>query len=176
MHVVGFAGYSGSGKTTLIERLVGCLGAAGQRVSVIKHAHHGFEIDRPGKDSWRHRKAGAHEVLVASPRLLALQRETPVPTEYRVVDLLNLLETVDWVLVEGYKQEPIPKIEVWRESYDKPVWYPGDPLVRAIATDAHSRLPEATTLQRLDLDDPQGVTAWMLGHASLFDVSNITGS
>ena len=172
MHVVGFAGYSGIGKTTLIERLVGQLGAAGQRVSVIKHAHHGFEIDRPGKDSWRHRKAGAHEVLVASPRLLALQRETPAPTDYRVRDLLTLLDPVDWVLVEGYKQEPIPKIEVWREAAGKPAWYPGDPLVRAIATDTQSRLPQATALPRLDLDDPQAVADWLLAHRPLFEVSD----
>ncbi|MDE2128377.1 MAG: molybdopterin-guanine dinucleotide biosynthesis protein B [Betaproteobacteria bacterium] len=168
MRVVGFAGYSGSGKTTLVEQLVGHLRLSGQKVSVIKHAHHKFDIDYPGKDSWRHRKAGAYEVLVASSHLLALQRESAQPVEYTVGDLLPMLETVDWVFVEGFKHAPIPKIEVWRHAAGKPVCYPDDPHILAIATDDADKLPQPTTARLLDLNQPAAIAQWLLDEQERF--------
>ncbi|WP_031404489.1 molybdopterin-guanine dinucleotide biosynthesis protein B [Thiomonas sp. FB-Cd] len=167
-HVVGFAGYSGSGKTTLVEQLVGHLRIAGKTVSVIKHAHHQFDIDYPGKDSWRHRKAGAHEVLVASAHLVALQRESLEPVEHTVSGLLPMLQAVDWVLVEGFKDAQIPKIEVWRPAAGKPVRYPADPQILAIATDEPTQLPVPTAAALLDINRPDTVADWLLSNESLF--------
>jgi len=112
MKVVVFASFSGSGETTLLEQVIALLKARGQRVSVLKHAHPRFDIDQPGKDSWRHRQAGAYEVLVASDQRLALVREYPTIHEPDVHALLAQLSAVDWVLVEGFKFAPLPKIEV----------------------------------------------------------------
>lgn len=168
MHVVGFAGFSGSGKTTLVEQLVGHLRLAGLRVSVIKHAHHNFDIDYPGKDSWRHRKAGAYEVLVASDHLLALQRESTQPVEYTVETLLPILETVDWVLVEGFKHAPIPKIEVWRHAAGRSVCYPDDPHIVAIATDDPTKLPQPTRAALLDINQPAAIAQWLLERQTQF--------
>lgn len=167
-HVVGFAGYSGSGKTTLVEQVVAHFRQAGVVVSVIKHAHHNFDIDHPGKDSWRHRKAGAHEVLVASAYLVALQRESAKPVEHSVDSLLPMLHKVDWVLVEGFKHAPIPKIEVWRHSAGKPACYPDDAHILAIATDDPHRLPQPTTATLLDINQPAAVAQWLLDHHLLF--------
>ena len=115
MKVVGFAGFSGSGKTTLVERLIPALKLRGLRVSVVKHAHHDFDIDQPGKDTYRHREAGAFEVVVASDRRLALMREFEQPAQLTVHHLLaELYDGVDWVLVEGFKSSNLLKIEVWR--------------------------------------------------------------
>ena len=115
MKVLGFAGFSGSGKTTLVEQLVRGLRSSGLRVSVVKHAHHQFDVDQPGKDSWRHREAGAFEVLVASNRRLVLQRQYEQTAEPQVHHLLaEVYEGVDWVLVEGFKTSDLPKVEVWR--------------------------------------------------------------
>jgi len=171
MKVVGFAGYSGSGKTTLVEQLVGLLKNRGLRVSVLKHAHHAFDIDQPGKDSWRHRQAGATEVLVASDRRLALMREFDPPVQWNVHELLARLDArVDWVLVEGFKGSDLPKIEVWRaELKDCPVRYPSDPHVHAVATDMPARLPVATHLPLLDLGQPSAVLAHLLHNQSAFD-------
>jgi molybdopterin-guanine dinucleotide biosynthesis protein B len=163
--VVGFAGASGSGKTTLIEGLIAALRRRGLRVSVIKHAHHGFELDVPGKDSWRHREAGACEVLVASPHLLALQRPTPQAVEYRLDELLPLLQEVDWVLVEGYRSAPIPRIEVWRAAVG-PRAAP-DPLLLAVASDTPERVPAPGTAALLDLNQPAAVADWLLRHQHL---------
>lgn len=117
MKVVGFAGFSGSGKTTLVEQLVRGLRGRGLRVSVIKHAHHAFDVDQAGKDSWRHREAGAFEVLVASNRRLVLQRQYEQEAEPKVHHLLaEVYDGVDWVLVEGFKHSDLSKIEVWRPS------------------------------------------------------------
>ncbi len=168
LHVVGFAGYSGSGKTTLVEQLVGHFKQAGLVVSVIKHAHHDFDIDHPGKDSWRHRKAGAHEVLVASAFLVALQRESAKPEEHSVETLLPMLHKVDWVLVEGFKHAPIPKIEVWRQRAGKPVCYPDDAHILAIATDEPHHLPQPTTATLLDINQPAAVAQWLLDNHLLF--------
>lgn len=170
MKVVGFAGFSGAGKTTLIERLVPMLKAHGLRVSVIKHAHHGLEADRPGKDTWRHREAGAYEVLAASPERLVLQRTFEQPGERTVHDLIPALHPgVDWVLVEGFRDSNLLKIEVWRPATDRPARYPDDPFIVAIATDAPDHLPEATLRPVLDLNDADAVATWLLDNGERFD-------
>ena len=165
MRVVGFSGYSGSGKTTLVEQLVSRFRLAGQRVSVIKHAHHDFDIDRPGKDSWRHRQAGAFEVLIASNRRLAKIREFEAHGDPTVHQLLAELVECDWVLVEGFKHADLLKIEVWRAGTGKPVQYPNDPYVVAIATDSPEALPEPTGLPLFDLNAPDAVADFLLAHA-----------
>jgi molybdopterin-guanine dinucleotide biosynthesis protein B len=163
MKVVGFCGWSGAGKTTLVEQLVGRLRLAGQgRVSVVKHAHHDFDIDQPGKDSWRHRQAGAFEVVVASDRRLAKVREYEVAERPSVHQLLAELVGCDWALVEGFKHADIPKIEVWRAENAKPAQYPDDPYVVAVATDSADRLPVATGLPLLDLNEPDTVAEFLL--------------
>lgn len=170
MKVVGFAGFSGAGKTTLIERLVPMLKAHGLRVSVIKHAHHGLEADRPGKDTWRHREAGAYEVLAASPERLVLQRTFEQPGERTVHDLIPALHPgVDWVLVEGFRDSNLLKIEVWRPATDRLARYPDDPFIVAIATDAPDHLPEATLRPVLDLNDADAVATWLLDNGERFD-------
>src|SRR5438105_9267943 len=126
MKVIGIAGYSGSGKTTLIERLIPALNAEGLRVSVVKHAHHRFDVDRPGKDSYRHREAGAAEVLISSGQRWALMRELRGEPEATLTQLLAQLSPCDIVLVEGFKREPIPKIEVHRAGTGLPMLYPND--------------------------------------------------
>lgn len=170
MKVVGFAGWSGAGKTTLVERVIAALGHAGQRVSVIKHAHHRFDIDHPGKDTYRHRAAGAFEVLVASRQRLALMREIDPPADPDMHALLARLDAgVDWVLVEGFKHGDLPKIEVWRAAAGRPLLYPHDPLVAAIATDSPDGLIEPGARAILDLNDAPSVADWLLAQAPLFD-------
>jgi molybdopterin-guanine dinucleotide biosynthesis protein B len=170
MKVVGFAGYSGSGKTTLVERLIPALKLRGLRVSVVKHAHHSFDIDHPGKDSWRHREAGAFEVVVASDRRLVLMREFEQPAELSVHHLIaELYDGVDWVLVEGFKHSDLLKIEVWRAASGKPVRYPDDDFIAAVATDSPDQLPAPTGLDVLDLNDAEAVAEWLLAHADRFD-------
>src|SRR5438105_14165336 len=154
MKVVGFSGYPGSGKTLLVEQLIVRLKLAGQRVSVVKHAHHDFDIDHEGKDSWRHRQAGAFEVVVASDRRLAKIREYEVQSESTVHQLIAELYDCDWVLVEGFKHADLLKIEVWRADAGKAAQYPNDPFVVAISTDSSDRLPQPTQLPLLDLNDP----------------------
>src|SRR3954470_14215693 len=128
MKVVGFAGYSGSGKTTLIERVIPALKLRGLRVSVVKHAHHAFDIDHPGKDTYRHREAGAFEVVVASDKRLAVMREFEFPVELGVHQLLaEVHPAADWVLVEGFRHSDVLKIEIWRQpeggAPSRPVLY-----------------------------------------------------
>ena len=143
MKVVGFAGSSGAGKTTLVERLIPVLKARGLRVSVMKHAHCGLETDRPGKDTWRHREAGAYEVLAVSPERLVLQRSFEQAKERPVHELIPALHPgVDWVLVEGWRDSNLLKVEVWRAATTRPVRYPDDPFVVAIALPATDALPE----------------------------------
>lgn len=169
MNVVGFAGYSGSGKTTLVERLIPALKMRGLRVSVVKHAHHDFDIDHPGKDTHRHREAGAFEVVVASDRRLALMREFERPAQLSVHNLIaELYEGVDWVLVEGFKQSNLLKVEVWRPDAGKPARYPDDDFIVAIATDAPQRLPEPTLRAVLDLNDADSVAQWLLDNQGRF--------
>jgi molybdopterin-guanine dinucleotide biosynthesis protein B len=155
--ILGVAGWSGAGKTTLIVALLPRLKARGLRVSTVKHAHHGFDIDRPGKDSFRHREAGAHEVLVASGQRWALLHELDGP-EPALPDLLARLAPVDLVLVEGFKNTPTPKLEVHRPALGQPPLWPGRPEIRAVASDAP--LPGCDR-PVLSLGDPEAVAAWI---------------
>jgi len=145
MKVIGLAGWSGAGKTTLLTRIIPHLLGEGLRVSVIKHAHHKFDIDVPGKDSWRHRHAGATEVMVASGQRWALMHELRGEREPRLPDLLARMSRVDLVVVEGYKSEPLRKIEVYRAANGKPLLFPDDAGIVGIATDTmiETRLPTA---------------------------------
>jgi molybdopterin-guanine dinucleotide biosynthesis protein B len=170
MKAVGFAGYSGSGKTQLVERLIPALKMRGLRVSVVKHAHHDFDIDHPGKDTYRHREAGAFEVVVASDRRLALMREFELPAKLNVHQLIaELYDGVDWVLVEGFKHSNLLKIEVWRDASGKPARYPEDAFIVAIATDSPAALPQETLRPVLDLNDPDAVAQWLVDNGDRFD-------
>lgn len=170
MKVAAFAGYSGAGKTTLVERLIPALKARGLRVSVVKHAHHRFDIDHPGKDTFRHRQAGAFEVVVASDRRLALMREFEQPAQLTVHHLLaELYEGVDWVLVEGFRESNLHKLEVWRAEAGHPARYPDDDFIVAIVTDSPGRLPETTLRPVLDLNDAEAVAGWLVDNGDRFD-------
>lgn len=170
MKVVGFAGFSGSGKTTLVEGIIPALRQRGLRVSVVKHAHHSFDIDHPGKDTFRHREAGAFEVVVASNRRLALMREFEQEARLTVHQLIaELYDGVDWVLVEGFKDSDLLKVEVWRPGAGQKARYPDDDFVVAIATDAPQQLPEATLRPVLDLNDPPAVARWLVENGQRFD-------
>ena len=174
MKVACFAGFSNSGKTTLIEQVIPLLRQQGLRVSVVKHAHHRFDIDHPGKDSHRHREAGAFEVVIASDRRLALVREFEQPAALSVHHLLaELYQGVDWVLVEGFKDSDLLKIEVWRApepgQLAKPVRYPEDDFVVAVATDAPESLPVPTQLPLLDLNAPDQVVDWLIQYEHRFE-------
>ena len=169
MKVVGFSGYSGSGKTTLVEKLIVRLKLAGQRVSVVKHAHHSFDIDHVGKDSWRHREAGAFEVVIASDRRLAKIREFEVHSAPTVHQLINELYECDWVLVEGFKHAALPKIEVWRASTGQPAQYPDDPFVVAVCTDTPALLPQPTGLPTLDLNSADAVAEFLLANPGRYE-------
>lgn len=159
MKVLGFVGWSGSGKTTLLVAVLPLLRAAGLTVSTVKHTHHGFDMDRPGKDTYRHREAGAHEVLVAAGTRWVLLHEVEGP-EPPLPDLLDRMAPVDLVLVEGYKSHPFPKIEVHRPSLGKPPLWPDDPNVLAVASDADLDIAGRPCLA---LNRPEVVAAWILG-------------
>jgi molybdopterin-guanine dinucleotide biosynthesis protein B len=133
MRLFGLAGWSGSGKTTLLTRLLPVLVARGLRVSTLKHAHHDFDLDQPGKDSWRHREAGATEVLIASDRRWALQHELRGAPEPDLATLLGRLSPVDLVLVEGFKRHAHPKLEIFQPDVGKNPLFPDDPWIRAVA-------------------------------------------
>lgn len=135
MKVVAFVGYSGSGKTTLMAGLIPRFAQAGLRVSVVKHAHHGFDLDKPGKDSFRHRAAGAREVLITTERRWALLHELHQEPEPDLAGHIRRLAPCDWVLIEGFKQEPVPKIEVHRAERGGEWLYPRDPRIAAVVTD-----------------------------------------
>jgi molybdopterin-guanine dinucleotide biosynthesis adapter protein len=136
MRVIGLAGWSGAGKTTLIVRLIPALRARGFSVSTLKHAHHDFDIDHPGKDSFLHREAGAHEVLVASPQRFALIRELRGTPEPSLADHLKRFAEADFILVEGFRQASHAKIEVHRATIGKPFLFPQDPSIKALVSDA----------------------------------------
>lgn len=169
MKVVGLCGASGAGKTTLAEALIRAFRAAGLRVSTVKHAHHGFDIDRPGKDSWRHRQAGAFEVVVASDQRLAKLREFEQPAELSVHQLLAELSEVDWVLVEGFKHAELPKLELWHPGLDRPPLYPQDPKVCAVVTAEPAQLPVPTRLPLLSPHEPGRIIEYLLQHAARHD-------
>jgi len=173
MRVVGFAGYSGSGKTTLVEQLIPALRLRGLRVSVVKHAHHSFDIDQAGKDTFRHRDAGAFEVVVASGRRLALMREFEREATLTVHQLIaELYEGVDWVLVEGFKDSDLLKIEVWRAASGKPARYVDDDFIVALTTDSPAELPVPTQLPVLDLNNADALAAWLVENQARFDYNN----
>jgi molybdopterin-guanine dinucleotide biosynthesis adapter protein len=155
MKVIGLAGWSGAGKTTLLTRAIPHLLKEGLRVSVIKHAHHEFDVDVPGKDSWVHRQSGASEVLVSSSRRWALMHELRGAAEPRLQELLAKMAPVDLVLVEGFKREPHRKIEVHRAANGKPWLFPDDPGIVGIVTDAKIE----TGLPVVHLDDIDAITA-----------------
>ena len=157
MKVIGLAGWSGAGKTTLLARVIPHLLGQGLRVSVIKHAHHSFDVDVPGKDSWVHRQSGAAEVLVSSGRRWALMYELRGAPEPRLPELLKRMSPVDLVIVEGFKSEPHRKIEVHRAANGKPMLFPDDPGIVGIATDAELK----TTLPVAHLDDISAIAAMM---------------
>ena len=168
MHVVGFCGPSGVGKTTLIEAVIAGLKAHGQRVSVIKHAHKRFDIDQPGKDSFRHRAAGATEVLVASAQRLALLREFDAEGLPTLHQLIAELSPADWVLVEGFKHADLPKVEVWRAVLGQAPIYPDDPFVTTIATDVPAALPVPTARPVIALSDPGTLVSLLLATAARY--------
>ena len=164
MKVIGLAGWSGAGKTTLLTRVLPELTAGGLTVSTIKHAHHAFDLDAPGKDSWRHREAGASEVLIASSKRFALLHELRAEQEPTLAHLLTRLSPVDLLIVEGFKFEAHPKIEVHRQANEKPFLHPHDPNILGLATDA----PRPAHLPGAHLDDIPAVAAMMLALATPF--------
>ena len=163
MKMMGFAGWSGSGKTTLVEQLIGLFEQRGLVVSLIKHAHHEFDVDQPGKDSYRHRHAGCREVLITSARRWAIMHELRGQPELTLDQALARLSPCDLVLVEGFKRATIPKIEIWRGDGEKPLLFPEDPYIVAIASDR----PVATALPQLDLNDPPAIAGFILKTLSL---------
>jgi molybdopterin-guanine dinucleotide biosynthesis protein B len=180
VQVFGFAGWSGSGKTTLIEKIVPLLVARGKKVSLIKHAHHGFDLDKPGKDSYRHREAGCSEVLILAQDRWALMHESRGAPELTLEEALARMTPCDLVLIEGYKAYSVPKLEVHRAVVGKPLLCPGDPNIVAIAIDsatdittdmAASALPAGlpddlpNALPRFDIDDAASIADFVLSHA-----------
>lgn len=159
MRILGIAGWSGAGKTTLLAELIPLLVARGITVSTIKHAHHEFDIDRPGKDSYRHREAGASEVLISSAKRYAIMHELRGAVEPTLEELVTRLSPVDLVLIEGFKKSTHPKIEIWRAAVGKPMLHPEDTSIIAVASDAP--LP-GSSLPQLDANQPQQVADFIL--------------
>jgi molybdopterin-guanine dinucleotide biosynthesis adapter protein len=158
MKIFGITGWSGSGKTTLIEQIVPRFVRRGLVVSLIKHAHHKFDIDHPGKDSYRHREAGCTEVLVSSQNRWVVMHELRGEPEPTLDEQVERISPCDLLLIEGYKRYPMPKLEVWRRDNGKPLLHPEDGNIVAVAADAllETRLP------RFDLDDHDGIAAFIL--------------
>jgi molybdopterin-guanine dinucleotide biosynthesis protein MobB len=171
MRIIGLAGWSGSGKTTLITKLVPCLTRRGLRVSTLKHAHHGFDLDTPGKDSFMHREAGAVEVIVSSARRFAILHELRDEEEWSLPALVQKMSPVDLVLVEGYKRDPFPKLEIHRAANGKPLIQPSDPHIVAIAADV--TLPDAR-VPMISLDDIEGIADFVM--AAAVPVERVTGA
>ena len=162
MRIIGLAGWSGSGKTTLITKVIPCLIARGVTVSTLKHAHHGFDLDQPGKDSFFHRTAGATEVIISSAKRFAILHELRGEPEWDLADLVGKMSPVDLVLVEGYKRDAFPKLEIHRAANGKPLIQPDDPHVVAIAAD--TPLP-AAKVPVIDLNDIEAIADLLLKHA-----------
>jgi len=163
MKIFGISGYSGSGKTTLIERLVPLFTERGLRVSLIKHAHHSFDIDHPGKDTYRHRHAGCTEVMITSSLRWALMHELRDAPEPTLQEAIKLISPCDLLLIEGYKREPIPKLEVYRSTLGEPLMFPQDTHIVAIAGDqsVDTRLPQ------FGIDDVAAIAAFIRMHVGL---------
>jgi molybdopterin-guanine dinucleotide biosynthesis protein B len=169
MRIIGLAGWSGSGKTTLITKAIPRLLARGVRVSTIKHAHHGFDLDQPGKDSFMHRAAGATEVAISSANRWAVLHELRGEPEWNLSDLLAKLSPVDLILVEGFKRDRlVPKLEIYRGANGKPLLFPEDPSIVAIASDGP--LP-AATVPVVDLNDIEGIADVLLKYAVTMDTA-----
>jgi molybdopterin-guanine dinucleotide biosynthesis protein B len=168
MRIIGLAGWSGSGKTTLLTKVIPRIVERGMRVSTLKHAHHDFDIDQPGKDSHSHRVAGATEVLIASERRWALMHELRGEMEPRLRALLQKLSPVDLVLIEGYKREPHPKLEVHRAAVGQPLLHPNDPSIVAIASDAAL---VGITIPLVHLDDVARIADILIRYAAPFDAA-----
>ncbi len=164
MRVFGLAGWSGSGKTTLVTKLLPALNRRGLSVSTVKHAHHTFDIDQPGKDSWLHRQGGAREVLVASEKRWALMHELRGAPEPSLDELLRHLSPVDLVLVEGFKRAPHPKLEIHRPSIGKPLLAPEDAAIIAVASDAP--LP-GLHLPVFALDNVEAIASFIISHCRI---------
>lgn len=160
MKIFGFAGWSGGGKTTLIEQLIPRFIGRGMTVSLVKHAHHDFDIDIPGKDSYRHRKAGCKEVLVTSDVRWMIMHELRGEPEPALEDLIGKMSPCDLLLIEGWKRYPMPKLEIYRQGNGKPLLYPRDEHIVAIATD----VPLESRLPQFALDDYDRVTEFVLSH------------
>jgi len=165
MKVIGIAGWSGAGKTTLLTRVIPCLTARGLSVSTLKHAHHAFDIDQPGKDSHTHRVAGATEVLISSANRFALMHELRGEPEWTLPALLAKLSPVDLVLVEGFKRETHPKLEVFRAAVGKPMLHPDDPNIVAVASDGEM----AARVPVVSLDDIEAVADILVAKALPLD-------
>ena len=166
-HVFGIAGYSGSGKTTLLEKLLTRITAQGFRVSVIKHTHHAFDIDKPGKDSYRHREAGASEVLLASSQRWVMMNELRDEPEPTLEEYLAHFSPCDLILVEGFKNEAIPKLEVHRPANGKPPLWPDNPHIVAVACDEPPTEPLPDHLLQLDLNDADAIVRFILSTLKL---------
>jgi len=162
MRIIGLAGWSGSGKTTLITKVIPRLIARGVTVSTLKHAHHGFDLDQPGKDSFFHRTAGATEVIISSAKRFAILHELRGEEEWDLPDLVGKMSPVDLVLVEGYKRDAFPKLEIHRAANGKPLIHPEDAHIVAIASDIE--LP-AAKVPVIDLDDIEAIADMLLKHA-----------
>ena len=162
MRIIGLAGWSGSGKTTLIKKLIPRLLARGIAVSTLKHAHHGFDLDQPGKDSFFHRTAGATEVIISSAKRWAILHELREQPEWDLAALVGKMSPVDLVLVEGFKRDAFPKLEIHRIANGKPLIYPEDPHIVAVASD--SALP-AAPVPVVDLNDIEAIADLLLKHA-----------
>ncbi len=163
MKTFGFAGWSGSGKTTLIEKLIPLFVKRGLRVSLVKHAHHTFDVDKEGKDSWRHRQAGASEILVTSSRRWVLMHELRGGKEPSFDDQVKHLSPCDLLIVEGFKFAPIPKLEVWRAETGEGLLHPNDPHIVAVASDAKVE----TRLPLFDLNDHAAIASFIVQHQRL---------
>ena len=163
MKVFGFAGYSGAGKTTLIENLIPRFVLEGLTVSLIKHAHHGFDIDKPGKDSYRHREAGCSEVLLTSDQRWVLMHELRGRREPTLEDQLAILSPCDLALVEGYKASAIPKLEVHRPAHGRPLMFPENPHIVALASD----VPIETSLPLFDLNDYDRIAGFVMTYLQI---------
>jgi molybdopterin-guanine dinucleotide biosynthesis protein B len=167
MKIFGLTGWSGSGKTTLIKRLVPELIGRGLRVSTMKHAHHGFDMDKPGKDSYVHREAGAIEVMVSSRHRWVLQHENREVPEPSMEELLRYMAPVDLVIIEGYKSYPHDKLEVYRPAIGKSMMAADNPSVVAIATDAPNDVTASVAV--LDLNDIGAIADFIIGRCGLIE-------